>query len=377
MIPFNQLYISGKESAYVNEAIAERELDSDGPFSKRCIQWLQLELDAEYAMLTPSCTASLEMAVLLAGVGPGDEVILPSYTFSSTATSVVAAGGIPVFVDIDFETGNVTYPSIVSAVTNKTKAIIVVHYAGTSCADMVLLRSFADEHGLVLIEDAAQAMMSTYQDRYLGTIGHIGCFSFHSTKNIICGEGGAILVNEPGMVERAKVLRDKGTNRANFIDGLVDKYTWVDKGGSYLPSELSAAFLLAQLEAAEEITESRKTICDFYRTQLTPLAEEKGIFIQPHGQGMNGHIFFMLLESNEKRKVFSAQLRELGVSAVPHYVPLHSSVAGKRYGRVVGAMSNTDAFSSRVIRLPVWPGVDRSQVVDAVKHIMAGIYRNI
>lgn len=272
MIPFNQVYISGKESAYVNEAIAERELDSDGPFSKRCVQWLQQELDVGYTMLTPSCTASLEMAVLLAGVGPGDEVILPSYTFSSTATSVVAAGGVPVFVDVDLETGNVTYASIESAVTNKTKAIIVVHYAGAPCADMVQLRSFADEHGLVLIEDAAQALLSTYQDRYLGTIGHIGCFSFHSTKNIICGEGGAILINEPGMVERAKVLRDKGTNRANFIDGLVDKYTWVDKGGSYLPSELSAAFLLAQLEAAEDITESRKAICDFYRIQLAPLA---------------------------------------------------------------------------------------------------------
>jgi len=356
MIPFNKPYMTGKELTYISEAHARGHLAGDGEFTKKCHAWFEQKLGTGRALLTHSCTASLEIAALLCDLEAGDEVIMPSYTFVSTANAFVLRGAIPVFVDIRQDTLNIDENLIEAAITEKTRAIVAVHYAGIAC-EMDAIMEIAQRHGLIVIEDAAQALLSTYRGRYLGTIGHIGCLSFHETKNIISGEGGALLVNDERFAERAEIIREKGTNRSQFFRGQVDKYTWVDVGSSYLPSELIGAFLYAQLEHGEEIIERRRTIFSRYAELLSPLAE-KGFCRLPGkeeaGIKGNGHMFYLILENLDTRSRLIRHLKEAGILAVFHYVPLHSAPAGKKYARVSGTMAVTEDLSERLVRLPLY-----------------------
>lgn len=356
MIPFNKPYMTGKELTYISEAHARGHLAGDGEFTKKCHAWFEKKLGTGRALLTHSCTASLEIAAILCELSPGDEVIMPSYTFVSTANAFVLRGAIPVFVDIRQDTLNIDENLIEAAITEKTRAIVAVHYAGIAC-EMDAIMEIAQRHGLIVIEDAAQALLSTYKGRYLGTIGHIGCLSFHETKNIISGEGGALLVNDERFAERAEIIREKGTNRSQFFRGQVDKYTWVDVGSSYLPSELIGAFLYAQLEHGEEIIERRRTIFSRYAELLSPLAE-KGFCRLPGkeeaGIKGNGHMFYLILENLDARSRLIRHLKEAGILAVFHYVPLHSAPAGKKYARVNGTMAVTEDLSERLVRLPLY-----------------------
>jgi dTDP-4-amino-4,6-dideoxygalactose transaminase len=307
------------------------------------------------------------MAAILGDLGAGDEVILPSYTFVSTANAFVIRGATPVFVDIRADTLNIDEKSLEAAVTARTRAIVPVHYAGVAC-EMEPIADLAKRHGLMVIEDAAQAIMSTYKGRPLGGIGDLGCLSFHETKNIICGEGGALLVRDPGLAERAEIIREKGTNRSKFFRGQVDKYTWCDVGSSYLPGELIAAFLWAQMEEAQSITDRRMAIWRTYHEGLAEL-EEEGLIrrpIVPEHCGHNAHMYYLLAQSLEHRTRIIDKLRESGVNAVFHYVPLHSSPAGRKFGRVSGSMENTVNLSDRLLRLPLWIGVDTGRVLEAV-----------
>ncbi|MHB1301430.1 MAG: dTDP-4-amino-4,6-dideoxygalactose transaminase [Burkholderiales bacterium] len=356
MIPFNKPYMTGKELTYISEAHARGHLAGDGEFTKKCHAWFEQKLGTGRALLTHSCTASLEIAALLCELEAGDEVIMPSYTFVSTANAFVLRGAIPVFVDIRQDTLNIDESLIEAAITEKTRAIVAVHYAGIAC-EMDAIMEIAQRHGLIVIEDAAQALLSTYRGRYLGTIGHIGCLSFHETKNIISGEGGALLVNDERFAERAEIIREKGTNRSQFFRGQVDKYTWVDVGSSYLPSELIGAFLYAQLEHGEEIIERRRTIFSRYAELLSPLAE-KGFCRLPGkeeaGIKGNGHMYYLILENLDARSRMIRHLKEAGILAVFHYVPLHSAPAGKKYARVSGTMAVTEDLSERLVRLPLY-----------------------
>jgi len=313
-------------------------------------------------LLTHSCTAALDMAAMLADIQPGDEVIMPSYTFVSTANAFVLRGGVPVFVDIRPDTLNIDETLIEAAITPRTKAIVPVHYAGVAC-EMDTIMNIAKRHDLLVIEDAAQAVMSTYKNEHLGTIGHLGAYSFHETKNIISGEGGALLVNDTRFAERAEIIREKGTNRSQFFRGQIDKYTWVDIGSSYLPGEVIAAFLWAQMEEAPSITQRRLDIWHRYHEAFSPL-EKVGKLrrpIIPDDCQHNAHMYYILLENLEQRTRVIARLKEQGVNAVFHYVPLHNSPAGKRYGRTVGEMQHTDNLSDRLLRLPLWVGMDEAQ----------------
>ena len=368
-IPFNKPYITDKEQTYVTEAFKNNFLSGNGPFTKRCNQWLEENTGTVRALITHSCTAALEMTAILADIKPGDEVIMPSYTFVSTANAFVLRGGVPVFVDIRPDTMNIDEKLIESAITPKTKAIVPVHYAGVAC-EMDTILDIAKRHGLLVIEDAAQGVKSSYKGRALGSIGHMGAFSFHETKNIISGEGGAILVNDIKYADRAEIIREKGTNRSLFFRGQVDKYTWVDLGSSYLPSELIAAVMMAQLENADKITDERLAIWDTYHSALEPL-EEKGLIrrpIIPEGITHNAHMYYILLESLDERTRVINSLKEKGVSAVFHYIPLHSAPAGKLYCRTNGGpLVNTDSYSERLLRLPLWVGVDTNVVIDSLK----------
>jgi dTDP-4-amino-4,6-dideoxygalactose transaminase len=313
-------------------------------------------------LLTHSCTAALEMAAILADIQPGDEVIMPSYTFVSTANAFVLRGGIPVFVDIRPDTLNIDETKIEAAITTRTKAIVPVHYAGVGC-EMDVIMDIAHRHDLLVIEDAAQGIMSTYNGRALGSIGHLAALSFHETKNIISGEGGALLINDERFVERAEIIREKGTNRSKFFRGQVDKYTWMDIGSSYLPGEIIAAFLWAQMEEADSITQKRLNIWQHYHEALAPL-ELAGMLrrpIIPESCQQNAHMYYILLNSLEKRSALIGKLKEQGVYAVFHYVPLHSSPAGERYGRVHGSMAITQDMSDRLVRLPLWIGLSGDQ----------------
>ncbi len=351
-------------------------LSGDGPFSKRCHAWLERTLGCGRALLTHSCTAALEMAAILCDIRPGDEVILPSFTFVSTANAFVLRGACPVFVDIRPDTLNMDEREIEKAVTGKTRAIVPMHYAGGPCA-MDAIMEIAQSKGLWVIEDAAQALLSTYQGSYLGTIGHLGCLSFHETKNIISGEGGALLVNESGLAEKAEVIREKGTNRRRFFAGEVDHYTWTDIGSSFLPSELVGAFLCAQLEQAEKIIAARRRIFDLYHRSLRSL-EEQGIIRLPSMQDdsvSNGHLFYLVARTTEERKRLIDHLEARDILAVIHYVPLHSSPAGKKYGRASGDLTVTEDLSSRLLRLPLYYEMtdeDVGRVVEAVKEFYAG-----
>jgi dTDP-4-amino-4,6-dideoxygalactose transaminase len=361
-IPFNRPHMTGKELWYVSQAHAKGHLAGDGAFTRQCNAWLENRTGARSALLTHSCTAALEMAAILAGIEPGDEVIMPSFTFVSTANAFVLRGGVPVFVDIRPDTLNIDEAKIEAAITPKTKAIVPVHYAGVGCHMDAIMRIAAD-HNLLVIEDAAQGVMSSYKGRPLGSIGHLGALSFHETKNIISGEGGALLVNDARFVERAEIIREKGTNRSQFFRGQVDKYTWVDVGSSYLPGEIIAAFLWAQMEEADAITRRRLDLWAYYHQWFVALENAGSVRrpLVPRDCVHNAHMYYLLLPGLDKRTEFIARLKERGIHAVFHYVPLHSAPMGRKLGRAVGEMSNTDSLSDRLLRLPIWLGLEEHQ----------------
>ena len=365
MIPFNKPYMTGGELAYIAEAHANGHLSGDGAFTRRCNAWLEAHTGATKALLTHSCTAALEMAALLLDLQPGDEVIMPSYTFVSTANAFVLRGAVPVFVDIREDTLNLDERLIEAAITPRTRAICVVHYAGVAC-DMDPILAVAARHGLKVVEDAAQAIFSRYKGRPLGTLGEVGCMSFHETKNIISGEGGALLVRDKDLAERAEILREKGTNRSRFFRGQVDKYTWVDVGSSYLPGEIIAAFLAAQMEAGEDINCRRLSLWERYHAWAAPHEAAGRVRrpIIPADCTHNAHMYYLLLPTLEARTAFIAGLKERGVQAVFHYVSLHRSPAGLRHGRADGPLPVTDAVSDRLVRMPLWLGLE--DVLDTV-----------
>lgn len=357
-IPFNKPYMTGKELFYIAEAHFNGKLAGDGPFTKRCHVWLEDKTRTKKALLTHSCTAALEMAALLLDIQPGDEVIMPSYTFVSTANAFVLRGGVPVFVDIRKDTLNLDERLIEAAITPRTKAIAPVHYAGVAC-EMDTIMDIARRRGLKVVEDAAQGVMSTYKGRALGSIGDLGAYSFHETKNVISGEGGALLVNDPALTLRAEIIREKGTDRSRFFRGEVDKYTWQEVGSSFLPGELIAAFLWAQLEEAQRITTERLALWERYHQALEPL-EARGLLrrpVVPRECQHNAHMYYVLLAPEINRQAVLSMLKDAAINAVFHYVPLHSSPAGKRYGRVHGSMEMTDRQSERLVRLPLWLGL--------------------
>jgi len=361
-VPFNKPYMTGKELWYIAQAHANGHLAGDGSFTKQCSRWLEARTGAGKALLTHSCTAGLEMAAILADLKPGDEVIMPSYTFVSTANAFVLRGAVPVFVDIRPDTLNIDETLIEAAITDRTRAIVPVHYAGVGC-EMDTIMDIARRHNLLVIEDAAQAVMASYKGRPLGGIGHLGALSFHETKNIISGEGGAVLVNDPEFGERAEIVREKGTNRSQFFRGQVDKYTWVDIGSSYLPGELIAAFLWAQMEEADNITRRRLGIWNTYH-QWFAEAERAGKLrrpVIPAHCAHNAHMYYLLLPNLEMRTAFIDKLRKIGINCVFHYIPLHSAPAGQRFGRAHGELKVTAELSERLVRLPLWLGLEDHQ----------------
>ena len=361
-IPFNKPFMTGRELWYIAQAHTNGHLSGDGQFTKLCHGWLENKTGARRALLTHSCTAALEMSALLAEVQPGDEVIMPSYTFVTTANAFVMRGAVPVFVDIRADNLNIDETKIEAAITARTKVILPVHYAGVAC-EMDTIMDIARRHKLIVVEDAAQGILSTYKGRPLGTIGHMGTYSFHETKNIVAGEGGALLVNDPELAARAEIIREKGTNRSQFFRGQVDKYTWVDIGSSYLPGEVIAAFLWAQLEEAENINGRRMALWDAYHAALAPL-EAEGKLRRPiisEGCEHNAHMYYILLESLDKRTQVIADLKRQGVQSVFHYVPLHSAPYGLTHSRHHGGMDNTNALSDRLLRLPLWVGLEQQQ----------------
>lgn len=373
-IPFNRPHMTGRELFYIAQANFCGQLSGDGPFTKHCHQWLESTLGTVKALLTHSCTAALEMQSLLLDIQPGDEVIMPSYTFVSTANAVVLRGGVPVFVDIRQDTLNIDETLIEAAITPKTKAIAPVHYAGVAC-EMNEIMAIAKRHGLRVIEDAAQGLMSTYKGKPLGTIGDLGALSFHETKNIISGEGGALLVNDPELALKAEIIREKGTDRSRFFRGEVDKYTWQDVGSSYLPGEIIAAFLWAQLQEAERITANRMEAWVRYHTLLAPL-EQKGVLrrpIIPAHCTHNAHMYYILLSERLDRQAVLTHLKDHDVHSVFHYVPLHSAPAGIKYGRTSGSLAVTDNLSARLIRLPLWHGMaamQQQRIVETMSTMM-------
>jgi dTDP-4-amino-4,6-dideoxygalactose transaminase len=372
-IPFNRPWMTGRELEYIREAHEHGHLAGDGMFSKRCHAWLEERIGCRKALLTQSCTSALEMAAILLDLEPGDEVIMPSFTFVSTANAFVLRGAVPVFVDIRPDTLNIDETLIEAAITPKTRAVCVVHYAGVGCA-MDAIMAIADRHGLVVIEDAAQGIMSRYKGKPLGSIGALAALSFHETKNVISGEGGALLINEDRFIERAEIIREKGTNRSRFFRGEVDKYTWVDVGSSYLPGDIVAAFLAAQLEQAEAITARRMAIWQRYCDWAAPFEASGHVRrpIVPAECVHNAHMFYLLLRDVETRTRFIGALKDAGIGAVFHYVPLHSSPAGQKFCRVAGPMAITDDVSDRLVRMPLWVGLEDQQqfVLDTASKLL-------
>ncbi len=361
-VNFNVPPLTGDEISFVTEAINSHKICGDGQFTKKCHAWFEQRFSAQKVLLTTSGTTALDMAMLLCDLKPGDEVILPSYTFSSTATAAVLAGAKLVFVDVRPDTMNIDEKKIEAAITDRTKVIMVMHYGGVAC-EMDTILEIAHRHDLLVVEDAAQGVMSKYKGRYLGTIGDFGCYSFHETKNFSMGEGGALVINNPIYNERAEVLREKGTNRARFFRGQVDKYTWVDRGDSYLPSEMNAAYLWAQLLKAEEITSNRMQTWEAYYSAFKPL-EEAGIieFQQiPVECEHNAHLFYIKLKDLDARSDFLQKMREKHIGCVFHYVPLHSAPAGKKYGRFDGVDAFTTQESERLVRLPMYYGMTNEE----------------
>ncbi|WP_426106605.1 dTDP-4-amino-4,6-dideoxygalactose transaminase [Massilia sp. TSP1-1-2] len=372
-IPFNKPYMTGKELWNISQAHASGHLAGDGAFTKKCSAWLEQRIGCQKALLTHSCTAALEIAAMLADLQPGDEVIMPSYTFVSTANAFVLRGAVPVFVDIRADTMNIDENKIEAAITARTKAIVPVHYAGVAC-EMDAIMDIARRHDLLVIEDAAQGIMSTYKGRPLGSIGHLAALSFHETKNIISGEGGALLINDPRFIERAEVIREKGTNRSQFFRGQVDKYTWVDVGSSYLPGEIVAAFLWAQMEEADIINRRRLEIWANYHQWFASL-EKAGKVVRPtvpRECTHNAHMYYLLLPDLATRTRVIARLRERGIQTVFHYIPLHSSPVGRELGRSADDMRHTDAAGERLLRLPLWIGLEE-QLAEVIADIIGAI----
>ena len=372
-IPFNKPHLSGKELWNIAQAHSQGQMAGDGSFTKQCQGWLEQRTGCRKALLTHSCTAALEMAAILADIQPGDEVIMPSYTFVSTANAFVLRGAVPVFVDIRPDTLNLDERLIEAAITPRTRAIVPVHYGGVGC-DMDAIMAIANRHDLLVIEDAAQAILATQGGRPLGAIGHLGTLSFHETKNIISGEGGALLINDPALVERAEIIREKGTNRSKFFRGEVDKYTWVDVGSSYLPGEIIAAFLWAQMEEAETITARRLALWERYHVAFEPLEREGRLRRPaiPEACNHNAHMYYLLLRDLEDRTVFIEALRAEGINCVFHYVPLHNSPYGRRVGRCAVELRNTSNLADRLVRLPLWLGLEEDQckVIGAALNVL-------
>lgn len=369
-IPFNKPFIAGKELLYVAQAIAGGKIAADGQFTKQCARLLEAELGIAKVLMTPSCTAALEIAAILCDLDPGDEVILPSYTFVSTANAIARLKAKPVFVDIRPDTLNIDESLIEAAITPRTKAIFPVHYAGVSC-EMDCIMEIAGRHNLLVVEDAAQAVNASYKGRSLGSIGHFGAYSFHETKNYVCGEGGALSVNVPDHVERAEIVREKGTNRSRFLRGMVDKYTWVDVGSSYVPSELSCAFLYAQLELLEVIAKRRGEIYGFYQHHLAPL-EQRGLLQLPRipaGCDSNYHMFFVLMPDMPTRDALIEYLKQDGIVAPFHYVPLHTAPVGVTYGYREGDLPVTENLSGRLLRLPFFYEISETEQMEVVSRI--------
>jgi dTDP-4-amino-4,6-dideoxygalactose transaminase len=370
VIPFNVPYTTGREAGYIADAVAAGYLSGNGSFGRRCEEWLQDRVGSTRAFLTPSCTAALELAAILLDLSPGDEVIMPSFTFVSTANAFVLRGAVPVFVDVRPDTLTIDVDAARAAVGERTRAVVPVHYAGVGCDMDGLL-----ELGVPIVEDAAQAVLASENGRPLGSRGALAALSFHETKNVMCGEGGALLVNDPSLVERAEIVQEKGTNRRRFFRGQVDKYTWVDVGSSFLLSELNAAFLWAQLEEADEITARRLAIWDRYHEAFESL-EERGLLrrpVVPESRVQNAHMYYVLLPDEQARERFIADLAARGVHSVFHYVPLHSSEAGRRFGRPSGTLSATDDASGRLARLPLWVAMSDDEVQTVIGAVTGAV----
>jgi dTDP-4-amino-4,6-dideoxygalactose transaminase len=362
-LPFNRPYLTGREFANMQRAVDNLHLAGDGQFTRQCQAWLEARVGCHQALLTHSCTGALEMAALLLDLQPGDEVVMPSFTFVSTANAFVLRGARPVFVDVRPDTLNIDDRRLEEAITPATRAVVAVHYAGVPC-EMAGISDLAKKSSVAVIEDAAQALGSAYRGRPAGGFGVMSAISFHETKNIIAGEGGALLVNDERLAERAEIIREKGTNRSRFFRGQVDKYTWVDLGSSFLPSELTAAFLHAQMEEADEITRRRREVWRWYHARFAEL-ERRGALrrpVIPEGCEHNAHMFYLLANDAATRSRLLTYLNDNGVNAVFHYVPLHSSLAGRRFGRTVGPMTATNEAAERLVRLPLWIGMTEDDV---------------
>ena len=364
LIPFNKPFLTGKEIDYMREAHSYGQLAGDGLMSKSCHDWLEFNLRTKNALLTHSCTGALEMTSLLLDIKQGDEIIMPSYTFVSTANAFVLRGGIPVFVDIRKDTLNLDEKLIERAITSKTRAIVPVHYAGVGC-EMEKIIEIGKKYNLIVIEDAAQGIGAFYKEKPLGSLGDLGCLSFHETKNIHCGEGGSLLINNKEFILRAEIIREKGTDRSQFFRGQVNKYKWIDIGSSYLPGELTAAFLYAQLQETKRITKKRLAIWGQYHDIFTDLEKEGKVRrpIIPKECKHNGHIYHLLLERSFNRDLILKKLNNAGINAVFHYQPLHNSPAGKKYSRTPHPLTLTEDISERLIRLPMWIGLDQQERV--------------
>jgi len=361
-IPYNKPYVTGNELGYIEAAINAGHLSGNGAFTKKCQNWLEETSGCRRAFLVHSGTAALELGALLLNIQPGDEVIMPSFTFVTTATAVVLRGATPIFVDIRPDTLNIDETAIENAITSRTRAIIPVHYAGIGC-DMETIRAIADNHQLSVLEDAAHAICADHNGKPLGSFGNMAALSFHETKNLTCGEGGALLINDESLIERAEVLMEKGTDRTRFILGLTDKYTWRDIGSSFFCSEIEASFLWAQMEGAADLTERRLNNWQFYHDALETL-EDLGCIrrpVVPASSKHNGHLYYILLQDETTRNRLLDHLNKLGINAVFHYIPLHSAPAGQKFGKVSGSIDVTNEVSSRLLRLPLWVGLTYEQ----------------
>jgi dTDP-4-amino-4,6-dideoxygalactose transaminase len=373
-IPFNRPRLVGTEHGYIDQAIATGKLSGNGAFAKRCAAWLRAQIGSPAALITPSCTAALEMTAILARVEPGDEVIVPSFTFVSTANAFALRGAVPVFVDVDEETLNIDPAAIERAIGPRTRAIVAVHYAGVAC-DMDRILALAERHGLLVIEDAAHALPASFRGRPLGSLGQLATFSFHETKNVHCGEGGALTVNDPSLAQRAEIVQEKGTDRSRFFRGEVDKYSWLDIGSSYLLSEVAAAFLWGQIEQIGEITAERRALWAAYHERLADL-EQAGLArrpVVPDGCEHSGHLYYLLLPDRARREALIAVLAREGVHAVFHYLPLGASPGGRRFGREPEPTPVAESASERLVRLPLWSGLNASmleRIVEATRRAL-------
>ncbi len=361
MIPFNKIYLTGKENIYISKAM-DLQISGDGFFTRKCSKWLENKIGAKKVLLTHSCTAALEMAAILINIQPGDEVIVPSYTFVSTANAFVLRGAIPIFIDINEDNLNIDVEKIEKAITKKTKAIIPVHYAGCSC-DMKKISKLARAYGLYVIEDAAQSILSFEDGKHIGSLGDLSTFSFHQTKNITCGEGGALVINNSRLIERAKIIREKGTNRSDFLNKKTSLYTWMDIGSSYLINEISAAFLWAQLQESKLITSKRLKIWEIYKKEFSDLENDGKLKLQQINKksNINAHIFYILLKNKFSQERFINFMDENLIQCLKHYVPLHNSPYGRKVSKVKSPLKLTESVSNRIVRLPIWIGLDNYQ----------------